>query len=394
MIVGGGQAGFQVAVSLRDHGWAAPIAIVDDGDRLPYSRPPLSKEYLHDPEPADLSLRPQAFYDRAGIELRLGQRADRIVPGEQAVVLADGTRLEYDHLVLATGSSPRRLALPGADLAGVVTLRDHADAAHLRERLAAAPRVVIVGGGFIGCEIAAAAVRAGGTVTILEAAERLMQRVVSPPVSEYALGQHVAHGVVVRLGAAVTALEGAEGRVAAVVLAGGERIAADLVLIAVGVIPAAGLAEAAGLEVADGIVVDADLRTSDPRISALGDCASFPSPHAGGVIRLESVQNAVDQAKHIAARIAGSASGQAYAATPWFWTHQYDDTIQIAGIGLPGDEFVVAPGATAAKFSVYRFRGGRLAAVESVNSPRDHRRARTLVAEAPSETEVAGILAG
>ena len=254
------------------------------------------------------------------------------------------------------------------------------DARALRTALGAATTVVVIGGGFIGLEVAAAARRSGCSVTVVEAAPRVMGRVVSRELSEFVASAHRSKGAVVRVGSGVARLHDSNGRVAGVELTSGEVLPADLVVIGVGVEPVTDIAESAGLAVRNGILVDETLLTVDPRISAIGDCAAYPSVHAPGIVRLESVQNATDQARCVAARIAGG-SVDRYAALPWFWTHQFDLNVQIAGLGGEQDDTVTVGDVAGEKFSVLRFRAGRLACVESVNSPADHMAARKILAD-------------
>jgi 3-phenylpropionate/trans-cinnamate dioxygenase ferredoxin reductase subunit len=379
VIVGAGQAGFQCAASLREKGWEGRILLAGDETEPPYYRPPLSKEYLRAEMSSDeLPFRPGSFFERSGIDLILGDEVRSIDRGARRVLLASGARLDYDELVLATGAVPCLPDVVGASLSGVAVVRDRRHADELRERLPRCRSLVIVGGGFIGTEVAAS-VAASCEVTILERWPRVLMRSVSAPVAQRVREVHESHGVVVRTGAVVTALNGAAGRVRSVQLADGDALDADAVLFATGVAPRTALATAAGLDVSDGVRVDVALRTSDPHISAIGDCANFPSAFSAGRTRLESVQNAADQARHVAERIV-TGTVRAYGAVPWFWTHQYEDKIQIAGIAGENDECVISPGGAAQAFSVYRVRGEAVVAVESVNAPRDHIRARKRLA--------------
>ncbi|GLS42994.1 NAD(P)/FAD-dependent oxidoreductase [Methylobacterium brachythecii] len=381
VIVGAGQAGLQTAASLREAGFADPITVVGDEEALPYQRPPLSKAYLAGKTDAEgLLLRPASYFAEHRIAHRRA-RATRIDRDARTLGLDDGAVLAYDHLALATGSRNRALPVPGADLPGVYQLRSLADADRLREAIAAAGRAVVVGAGFIGLEFAAVCAGRGLAVTVIEAAERVMARAVSEETSEAFRVAHEAMGVTFRLQAGVVAIEGHGGRAAAVVLADGESIPADLVLVGVGVVPNQELAERAGLAVRDGIEIDAFLATSDPAISAIGDCARFPTRFAAGMsrgdrVRIESVQNAIDQGRCLAARLTGRPS--AYDAVPWFWSDQGRHKLQIAGLAETGDGSVVRGSGDA--FSVFRFRDGRLCAVESINRPAEHMAARRILA--------------
>lgn len=386
VIIGGGQGGFQLAASLREAGYAEKITLVGEEPGLPYQRPPLSKAYLKGEADAEhLELRPAAFYADHSIDL-VTARAEAIDRAARRVTLVDGASLPYDHLVLATGARNRPLPVPGADLDGVLYLRTLADADDLKARLANARHVVVVGAGFIGLEFAAVARALRHEVTVLEATQHPMGRAISPAMSAFFAEAHRAMGTRLVLGAGVVWIHGNDGRVAQVETtdgalqpAGGVLHPADLVLVGIGVVPNTELAAAAGLEVANGIVVDAELRTSDPNISALGDAVSYPSLHAGGMARLESVQNSVDHARNIAARLAGRPA--AYAAVPWFWSDQADLKLQMVGLARPTDDAVLRGDPASRRFSVFRFRDGRLTAIESVNRPADHMLGRRLLAD-------------
>jgi 3-phenylpropionate/trans-cinnamate dioxygenase ferredoxin reductase subunit len=286
------------------------------------------------------------------------------------VLLADGENVAYDQLVLATGGRVRRLPVPGAELKGVVYVRTLADAIALKPMVIAAQNVAVVGGGFIGLECAAVAATLGCKVTVLEAMDRLMGRVVSPVLSAYYLDLHRAHGVDVRVGASVTEIVGDGGRASGVRCDDGAKVDADLVVIGIGIIPNDELAGAAGLACDRGIVVDETLRTDDPRINAIGDCAAFPHPMAKGLVRLESVQNAIDQGKAVADAIMGEA--KPYSAVPWFWSDQYDVKLQIVGLTQDYDATVTLGDVGAGRFSVMYFRDGALIGIDSVNKPSDH----------------------
>lgn len=382
VIVGAGQAGFQTAASLREGGYAGPITLVGDEPTLPYQRPPLSKAYLAGKTDAQgLLLRPAAYLDQHRIAHRIGVSATRIDRAGKRLELDDGGALTYDHLVLATGTRNRALRVPGAELAGVYQLRSLADADALRDAIAAARRIVVVGAGFIGLEFAAVCAARGLSVTVIETANRVMARAVCAETSAFFRVAHEAAGTVFLFETGVTAIEGETGTAHAVVTSQGERIPADLVLVGIGVVPNDSLAVESGLIVQDGIGVDAFLATSDPSISAIGDCARFPTRFAQGLqdgdrVRIESVQNAIDQGRCLAARLLGRPA--AYDAVPWFWSDQGSNKLQIAGLAGPGDTSVIRGGGEA--FSVFRFRNGVLCAVESTNRPGDHMAARRILA--------------
>lgn len=377
LVVGAGQSGFQAAASLRERGFAGRVVLIGDEPGVPYQRPPLSKAYLTGAAGQEqLRLRGEDFFAEKDIELVAGRVASIDRAGSR-VLLEDGAELAYDHLVLATGSRNRALPVPGADLPGVLNLRTRDDADRLRASLADAGDVVVIGGGFIGLEFAS---HAGRPVTIVEAQDRLLNRVATPEISAYFAELHEGAGHAVLLGRGVAALHG-DGRVQSVELSDGTSLPADLAVVAVGVVPETALAAAAGLAVDNGVVVDEHLRTEDPKIFAIGDCANFPCVQAGAATRLESVQNAVDQARCVAAAITGSAA--AYDSLPWFWTDQSGTKLQIAGILSGADRTVVAGDRSAGKFSVLSFRDGVLIAVESVNRPADHIAARRLFTAEP-----------
>ena len=379
VIVGGGQAGFQVAASLRQKKFDGAITLLADEPVPPYQRPPLSKEFLKgDVTEQQVLLRPADFYVTRNIDVRLGARVTAIDRVGRCVSLAAGGAVAYDHLVLATGARVRKLPVPGAELAGVAYVRTLADSVALKPLLAAASNVVVIGGGFIGLECAAAAVARGCRTTVLEVAERLMGRVVSPALSAYYRDLHAHHGVDIRVNATVTELHGVDGHVTEVRGAGGSHVPADLVIVGIGILPNDDLAAAAGLLCDRGIVVDATLRTSDPAIYAIGDCAAFPHPMARSLVRLESVQNAVDQGKTVADAILGES--KPYTAVPWFWSDQYDAHLQIVGICQGYDETLTLGDVGSGSFSVLYFRAGALIAIDSVNKGADHIAGRKLFA--------------
>lgn len=380
VIVGAGQAGCQLAASLREEGFRGEITLLGAEQHVPYQRPPLSKGHLTGTVQRDrLFLRTPVWFAEQHIELRLSCAVTGIDRDARKVCLADGEMIGYDALVLATGSRHRELDVPGRDLAGVLALRTLCEADALRERLAAARDVVVIGGGFIGLEVAATAAAMGRTTTVLELGPRLMGRVLSAPTADFLLDAHRARGLRVELGTGVQGMAGRHGRVMSVTTSAGEVIPADLVLLGVGALAEDALAGAAGLTVDSGIVVDEYLRTSDAAIHAIGDCARVASPWARGAdVRLESVQNAVDQARCVAKHVAGNA--EPYAALPWFWSDQGDLKLQIAGLTQGHHQTVLVGSPTENSFSVWCFAADRLVGVETINSVKDHLTARKILA--------------
>ena len=382
VVLGAGQAGFQTAASLREAGFAGRLTLIGDEPGLPYQRPPLSKAYLAGKTDAEgLALRPGAFLDEHRIAYRPALRAEAIDRAGRRLLTTDGA-IAYDHLVLATGSRNRPLPVPGAALEGVRQLRGLADADRLKADLAEARAVAVVGAGFIGLEFAAVAAARGVRVTVVEAASRPMARAVSAETGAFFRAAQEAAGVAFAFEAGVVEILGEAGRAAGLRLGDGRTVSADLVLVGIGVLPNQEIATAAGLAAADGIRVDALLATEDPAVSAIGDCARFPSRFgrglsADGTVRIESVQNAIDQGRCLAARLTGRPA--AYDAVPWFWSDQGPHKLQIAGLAAPSDLTVVRGGGSA--FSAFRFRGDRLCAVESVNRAGDHMVARRLIAQ-------------
>ncbi|MCF7550681.1 FAD-dependent oxidoreductase [Pseudonocardia sp. WMMC193] len=379
VVVGAGQAGVQVVDSLRAGGYRGSVVLVGEEAELPYQRPPLSKDFMGEGrEPAALPLRARRFFSDREIDLRLGRAAVRIDRDRRVVVLRGGEEIGYSTLVLATGATPRRLPLPGTDAAGVRELRTLGDATALRAALSTTRRAVVVGAGFIGLEFAAAARRRGVEVTVLEAATRPLERALSAETADFLTGAHREMGTALELGEGLVELEVEDGAVRAVVGTSGLRYPADLVLLGVGVRPCDDLARDAGLTVDDGIVVDGCLRTSDPAVYAIGDCARFPFGPDGALHRLESVQNAVGQGTHVARAILDETS-ERYGGLPWFWSDQGPVRLQIAGLARPDDTTVLTGDVPGGRFSAFRFRAGSLVAVESVNRPADHMAARRVL---------------
>jgi len=370
VIAGAGHAGFQLAASLRQHGFGERICLINDEAHLPYQRPPLSKAYLKgEGRPDSLMFRPDKFYRDQNIEL-IGDRAAFIDRAARRVVLESGAFLDYGHLVLATGARNRLLDIPNANLPDVRYLRILDESEALRLRIASARHVVVIGAGFIGLEFAATARLKGLEVDVLELGTRVMARAVTAEISDYFQERHTAAGIRLHLGVQATSIESDGINVTGVSLSDGRHIPADLVVVGVGVLPNVELAAEAGLPVAAGIIVDQNLLTSDPNISAIGDCALFASPRFGGSLRLESVQNATDHARCVAARLTGDA--KPYDGQPWFWSDQGDDKLQIAGLTTGYDQVVVRGDRAARSFSAFCYKAGQLVGIESVNRAADH----------------------
>jgi 3-phenylpropionate/trans-cinnamate dioxygenase ferredoxin reductase component len=374
VIVGAGQAGAALAAKARALGYGGAITLIGDETAPPYQRPPLSKAYLLGDMPAErLWLRAPEFYAENQIDLRLGVAVQGVNPVAKTVNL-EGAVLAYDHLVLATGSTPRRLpAAIGGALAGVYTVRSLADVDAMRGEFAAHRRVVIVGGGYIGLEAAAVARKLGLVVHVIEMAPRILQRVAAPETSAYIAAMHREKGVHIHQGTGLDRILG-DTRATGVRLVDGREIAADFVIVGVGVTPNAELAADAGLVIDNGIATDEMGRTSDPNIWAAGDCASFP--YQGGRIRLESVGNAIDQAESVAANIMGA--NTPYMARPWFWSDQYDCKLQIAGLNT-GYDSVVTRGPDGGAVSFWYYQGDRLLAVDAMNDPRGYMVGKRLI---------------
>ncbi|WP_344899757.1 NAD(P)/FAD-dependent oxidoreductase [Actinomadura meridiana] len=378
VVVGAGQAGGWTAVALREHGHQGEIVLVGAEAHPPYERPPLSKEFLRGPVPPErVAIKPASHYRDAGIELRLGAEATRLDRRRRTVTLGDGDELGYDRLVLATGSRPRRLPVPCAAAGRVHHLRDLADADRLRGALASGTRLVVIGGGLIGMEVAAAAAERGLEVTVLERAGRLMERVLPPQVSDYLAGVHAAHGVRVLTGVEIDRVE-APGDEVSVRLGDGRAVAADHAVVGIGAVPNDGLAAAAGLAVRAGVLVDEFGATADPRIYAVGDVARFYHPLLGREVRLESWHNAQNQG--IAVGRGMAAGHQPYTEVPWSWSDQYDVNVQIAGCPPDWAVTVCREAPDGDGFTVVSLRGDVPVAAATVNQPREMRALRKLIA--------------
>jgi 3-phenylpropionate/trans-cinnamate dioxygenase ferredoxin reductase subunit len=380
VIAGGGQAAVQAADTLRRKGFAGKLTIVAEEPWLPYQRPPLSKKYLAGSlERERLLIRPAQFFADHAVSTHTGRRVVDIAPRERNVRLDDGRVLPWDALVLATGARPRRLNAPGAELEGVHYLRTIADADRIRAACTGGGRVLIIGGGYIGLEVAATARELGMEVTVLEMADRLMNRVTCPEVSAFYEAEHTRRGVRIRCNQTVRALHGRAGsaRVHTVLTEQGEEYPADLVIVGVGVVPADELAQAAGLDCENGVVTDVHCRTSHEAIYAAGDCASHLNRQYGRHLRLESVDNAFEQGITVATNLLGTAT--AHDKVPWFWSDQFDLKLIIVGVAHGYDTAIVRGAPGSRSFSVCYLRGGEFIAIDSINAPKDQMAARKLI---------------
>jgi 3-phenylpropionate/trans-cinnamate dioxygenase ferredoxin reductase subunit len=380
VIIGAGHAGGSVAALLRQYGWKGPIALIGAEPVPPYQRPPLSKAWLkREADAAGLALRPATFYPANAITLRMATHATAIDPEQRTATLESGELLPYDHLILATGARPRALPIPGQDLAGALALRSVADADALQAALTPGSGLAVIGGGYIGLEVAASARALGVAVTVVEREARVLARVASLPLSEFFARAHATRDVRVLCGAGIAAIDGAAGRVAGVRLADGTLLTCDTVLVGVGATPDDALARAAGVVCDDGIVVDLAARTSDPHIHAIGDCTRRPLPLYGRHGRLESVPNALEQAKQAAADLCGRPPPAP--EVPWFWSDQYDIRLQIAGLPFDVDDIVLRGDPAAGKFAVFHLAAdGAIQAVEAVNAPAEFMAGRIMIA--------------
>jgi 3-phenylpropionate/trans-cinnamate dioxygenase ferredoxin reductase component len=377
VIAGAGHAAGQVITSLRQKKFGGQVTLIGEEPYLPYQRPPLSKKFLAgDMAPERLFVKPPSFYEDPSIDVMLGRAVTGIDRQQKEVSTDQGETISYDTLILALGSRVRRLPVAGADLPGVHYLRGIADVEAIRESLKADTSLVVVGAGYIGLEVAAVARTLGANVTVVEMADRVMSRVVSPEISDFYQIEHTNHGVKLKLSTTVTAILGKK-RVKAVETGNGDSIPADLVIIGVGIVPNTELASDAGLPVDDGIVVDDHCRTSDPDIYAVGDCTRHPNDIYGRQLRLESVQNALEQAKVAADNICGKDTS--YCEVPWFWSDQYDLKLQIAGLSTDYDDVVIRGNPAGRSFSCLYLVNGRLIAVDAVNSPRDFLQSKALI---------------
>lgn len=385
VIIGAGQAGLTTAMSLRDQGWTGAVHLIGAEEHIPYQRPPLSKGYLAGEETAaDLALTSAQTLTESDITAHLHTQVVQVDRAAKQVSLSDGTTLSYAWLIFATGSQPRVLDIPGSDSVGMHAVRTIEDADALRSSFTDGGETVFIGGGFLNLEVAIEAVN-HGAVTVLEVAPQILQRVLSRPAANALADYHASLGIDIRCGVSIKQILGDDaGHVTCIEFDDGTQLAATRIVLSVGATARDQLAERAGLETAGGIVVDEQLRTSDPAIFAIGDCAVFPSAFSGTQMRVESVQNATDQARHVAGTITGNTELR-YQAVPWFWSVQGQRRLQIAGLAAPDDEAnVVAHDEAKGKMVVERLRDGRVVAVETINAPGPHMKARkTLAASVP-----------
>ncbi len=378
VIIGAGHAGGTLAALLRQYGHSGPITLVGDEPIPPYQRPPLSKAWLKgEADASSLALRPLAFYAEEKIDFRPNVRAVKLERSARKVKLSDGAELDYDFLVLATGARAIALPIPGADLEGVLFLRTAADAEALKTAIGPGTRLAVVGGGYIGLEVAASGRALCADVVVLEREPRLLARVATEVLSSFFRDYHEKRGVTFELGASVTGFEGADGRVTGVRLADGRVIACDAAVVGVGAHPNDELAAESGLETARGVVVDLEARTSDPNVFAIGDVAHRPMPIYGRMFRMESVPNALEQAKQAAAAITGRAPPPG--EVPWQWSDQYDLKLQIAGYAFDVDEILVRGDPASGKFAVFHLKGDQLQSVEAINAPPEFMMGRQLI---------------
>ena len=379
IIVGAGHAGGSAAAMLRQFGYQGPIRMIGEEPIAPYQRPPLSKAWLKGEADAEsLMLRPESFYAEAGIELRLNERVTAIDRDAVAVHLGSGEVLAYDHLILATGATPRRLTVPGADLAGVLVLRSAADAEELKAALAPGRRLAVIGGGYIGLEAAASARALGADAVVIEREPRILARVACKELSDFFTGYHKGHGVQFRVDAVVESFTGVAGRVTGVRLGSGETVACDVALVGIGAAPEDALARAAGLDCTGGVVVDDCARTADPRIFAIGDVTHRPVPMYERMFRLESVANALEQARQAASAITHRPAPPR--EVTWNWSDQYDLKYQFAGLPFDVDQVVMRGDPASGHFAVFHLCGDFIQAVEAVNAPAEFMGGRQLIA--------------
>ncbi len=379
LIVGAGHGGAQAAIALRAAKFVGTIAILGEEPEYPYERPPLSKDYLAGEKLFErILIRPPTFWEERQVAMLLGRRVIAVDPAAHTVTTDDGATIGYGQLIWATGGAPRRLTCSGHDLIGVHGVRTRADVDRMIAELPAVSRVVVIGGGYIGLEAAAVLAKFGKHVTVLEALPRVLARVAGEPLSRFYEAEHRAHGVDVRLNVAVTCIAERDGRASGVILADGETLPADMVIVGIGIVPAVQPLIEAGASGGNGVDVDAQCRTSLPDVFAIGDCAAHANAFAAGAqIRLESVQNANDQATVVAKTIAGTPA--TYHAVPWFWSNQYDLRLQTVGLSIGHDAAIVRGDIASRSFSLIYLREGRVIALDCVNATKDYVQGRALV---------------
>ncbi|RYE02497.1 MAG: NAD(P)/FAD-dependent oxidoreductase [Sphingomonadales bacterium] len=380
LIVGAGHGGAQAAVALRQNKFEGSIALLGDEPELPYERPPLSKEYLSGDKPFErLLIRPPAFWEERQVAMLSGRTVTAVDPAAHIVTTADGEAIGYGALIWATGGKARRIACDGHHLSGIHTVRTRADVDAMMRELAEVREVAVIGGGYIGLEAAAVLAKLGKQVTVLEALDRVLARVAGEPLSRFFEAEHRAHGVTVRTGVQVEAIEG-EGHVTGVRLASGEVVPAQMVIVGIGIVPSVEPLLEAGAEGGNGVLIDSQCRTSLPDVYAIGDCALHANAHAGDrMIRLESVQNANDQATTAAKTICGIEAS--YDAVPWFWSNQYDLKLQTVGISAGHDQAILRGDPATRSFSLVYLAQGRVIALDCVNAVKDYVQGRKLVVE-------------
>ncbi len=379
LIVGAGHAGAQAAIALRQRKFAGTVALLGDEPDLPYERPPLSKDYLSGDKPfARILIRPPAFWTERDVALLLGRRVETVDPVAKTVTLGDGTAIGYGTLIWATGGAPRRLTCTGNALRGVHSVRNRADVDRMIAELPDVTRVVVIGGGYIGLEAAAVLTKFGKHVTVLEAQDRVLARVAGEPLSRFFEAEHRAHGVEIRLGVSVACIEERDGAAIGVRLADDRMLSCEMVIVGIGIDPAVAPLLAAGAAGGNGVTVDAQCRTALPDVFAIGDCAAHANRFAGGAtIRLESVQNANDQANTVAKALTGAP--EPFDAVPWFWSHQYDLKLQTVGLSTGHDAAIVRGDPDTRSLSVIYLKAGRVIALDCVNATRDYVQGRALV---------------
>ncbi|MEP6785158.1 MAG: FAD-dependent oxidoreductase [Sphingomonadales bacterium] len=379
LIVGAGHGGAQVAIALRQRGFAGSIAMVGEEPEIPYERPPLSKDYLAGEKDFDrILIRQPDFWGERGIEMLTGQRVVAVDPAAHSVSTEQGLTIGYGTLIWAAGGHARRLSCDGHDFAGVHSVRSRADVDQMMRELATTERVAVIGGGYIGLEAAAVLTKLGKRVTLLEALPRVLARVAGEELSRFYEAEHHAHGVDVRLNVAVECLEGADGHITGVRLAGGDVVPCDMAIVGIGIIPAVEPLLNAGAEGGNGVAVDKHCRTNLPDVYAIGDCALHDSDYApAGPIRLESVQNANDMANTVAKALTDQ--HEPYAAVPWFWSNQYDLKLQTVGLSIGFDAAIVRGDTVARSFSVVYLRQGRVIALDCVNAVKDYVQGKALI---------------